>query len=170
MIKKACLVFSTILLTTFSLAHAEIRVAVVDVPRVLAESAKGQAVRQQLEGEAKKKEASLKSQKAELDNLKKQLSSQSGVLAADVMEEKSSSLQKKEREFARRLQDAREEVAKRNQGEVSKILKDVESIIKKIADEDKYDLILERDGRIVLFASKEYDITEEVVARLNKGK
>lgn len=143
---------------------------VVDVPRVLQDSIAGKALRKTLETETKKREAKLQKDKVDIQKLREDVSKQSSVLSSEALADKQRSLEKREKDFARRLQDEREELGKYNGELLGKLVKEIDAVIKKIAADNGYPLVLERDQRIVLYVADRFDITPQVIEELNERK
>jgi len=139
----------------------------VDMQRVISESSLGIAAKSSLESEAKKKQESLGAQKAELDKLKGELQSQAAVLSQAAVDEKKNALEKRARDFERSIQDNREEMMRKQGAAIEKIVAQAQQIIKDLAAENKYKMIIEKDARVVLYADPKLDVTSQVVKALN---
>jgi len=139
----------------------------VDMQRIISESALGKAAKTSLEGEAKKRQAGLAAQKAELDKLKGELETQASVLSASATEEKRATLEKKAREFERTVQDQREELGRKQSAAIEKIVQQANQAINDLATKGKYKLILEKDSRVVLYSEPSLDITGEVLKAID---
>jgi Skp family chaperone for outer membrane proteins len=63
-----------------------------------------------------------------------------------------------------------QELAKANEKEIGKVIKQVNEVVKELSDKRGYAFVFEKDRQSVLFASSRIDITEEVVSELDKRK
>ncbi|WKZ56820.1 MAG: OmpH family outer membrane protein [Bdellovibrionota bacterium] len=149
---------------------APTEIYVVDVPRVLQESVPGKALRKNLEAETKKREARLQKDKLELQKMREDLGKQSGVLSNEALLEKQRSFERREKEFARKLQDEREDLGKYNGEQLGKLVKEIDVVVKELAKQQGYPLVIEKDQRIVLYVDDQFDITEQVIEAVNKRK
>lgn len=145
-------------------------VAVVDMQRVINESIIGKAAKTNLESEVKKREGSLEKLKNDVASMRAELEKQVSVLSGAALDEKKGALERKEREFSRLLQDQREELAKKNRIEIGRVVEEIQKVIKGLADDQGYDLVLEKGDRTILYSSAKFDITGKVVEKLDATK
>ena len=68
-----------------------------------------------------------------------------------------------EREFHRKRREYEEDVNRRRNEELASVVERAQKAIKKIAEDEKYDLVVQE----VLFSSPRVDITEKVIKTLN---
>lgn len=141
---------------------------VVDIQKVLEDSIAGKAARNDLEAELKKRQARAEVERTKLVDLQKTTEKQVALLSPDAAEQKVENLKKKQREFARMIQDEKEEIAALKERKLGKIVDLIDGVIDEIADEQEYPIVLEKDPRVILYSSEQYDITEKVLSRLNK--
>lgn len=151
-------------------AEALKSVHVVDMQKVINDSIAGKAARNDMEGEIKKKEGALQKMQNDLKSMKEDLDKQSALLSADALKGKQDTFAKKEREFQRAFQDNREDLGKRNNEAIGKIVKEIDAIIKDLAASKGYQLVVEKDTRFVIYADPEFDITDQVIKALDSKK
>ena len=77
---------------------------------------------------------------------------------------------KKQLELQRAYQDAQEELAKANEQEISKVVGEIQSVVKEVAKERNLRFVFEKDRQTVLYASDRIDISADVVKILDKKK
>lgn len=140
---------------------------VVDMQKVISESSAGQAARTVIEGEAKKREGKIRGLNAELEKNRAEFEKQSSLLAAEALQSRREALIKREREVAREIQDAQEDLQRKNNSEISKLVGQIRGIVAELAEKQKLPIVLERDERLVLFVNSQYDLTPEVIKILN---
>ena len=51
---------------------------------------------------------------------------------------------------------------------MEKVLKLINQAIKDVSDKNKYKIVLEKDLRVVVYADKKYDISDEVIKTMNE--
>jgi outer membrane protein len=163
------------LLALLALVHAQPVVAsepvyVVDMQKIISESIMGKAAKADMEVELKKREGSLTKAQNDLKALKADLDKQASVLSKDAIKSKQETLMNKDREFQKNFQENREALAKKNNEAISTIVKEIDQIVKELAKENSYKLILEKDQRFVLFIDDQYDLTDKVIKILNDKK
>ena len=71
-----------------------------------------------------------------------------------------------EKEIQRKQRQAREDLTQRKNEELAAVVEKARAVIKKIAVEEKFDLILENS----VYASPNIDITQKVIKALNDQK
>lgn len=149
--------------------EAPLRIAVVDLDTVVAESPAGKALQ-------KKLEAFQQQAKAELDALNSAAASirqRATEGANSLSEEELANLQKqfedKQIEM-RRLQDDKQRQGQKMQNEgLAEIERLLGPVFEKVRAEGNYDLILNRVPGVVVMANPRIDITRQVIERLEAG-
>jgi outer membrane protein len=71
-----------------------------------------------------------------------------------------------DKEFQRKQREFREDLNQRRNEELASVVERANRVIKQIAEQDKYDLILQES----VFASARIDLTEKVLRTLNAAK
>jgi len=151
-------------------AVADIKIGVVDSQRVINDSIVGKAARSNVEAELKKGQGRLAQLKTDFEKAQSDLQKQASVLSGSAVEEKKDALEKKRREFDRAAQDLREEVMRKNDSEISKVVNEISTIVKALAKDSGYTFIFERDKDSVVYASDAIDLTATIVKELDKKK
>ena len=165
------LVFAVTSLSALSPAFADKpRYAVVDTQRVINESIIGQASRNTIEAQVKKEQGKLALLKSEFEKQRGELEKQGSILSESALAEKQEALNKKGVELQRQAQDIQEDLARKNEAEISKLVGQVGSVVKDIAAERGYTFVFERDKQSVVYASEDIDITSEVIKILDEKK
>jgi len=145
----------------------ELRVATVDMDRILNETTEAQAKRKELDKMKEQKKAGLETQKKTLTQLEAKLKGQKVNAASKEADD----FRARARDFSRLAHDAEEDL-KREYLRTTKILIDkAQKIIDAYAAEQKFNLVLERgktQRSTVLYSNNSMDITDEVIARMNK--
>lgn len=150
-------------------AHAVepgLKIGVVDTERIMRESAPADRVKKKIE-----KEFSGRDQ--DLQKLAKQAKDLQTALEKDSVTMSDSDRQAKEREIAaltrdlqRKDRELREDFNRRRNEELSGMLDQINKTIKKLAEADKYDLILQD----AVYRSPKVDITDKVLKALAEAK
>ncbi|MBX7229094.1 MAG: OmpH family outer membrane protein [Burkholderiaceae bacterium] len=149
-----------------SAAAQDYKIGFVNSDRVLREAAPAQAAQQKLEAEFSKRGK-------ELEDIAQRLKNQSDKLEKDgaVMPEAERSKRQREfadadRDFQRKRREYQEDLAQRRNEEVAAVVERANRVIKQIAEQEKYDLILQD----AIYFSSKIDITEKVIRALNGSK
>lgn len=140
----------------------EYKIGYVDLAKVFDEYKKTKDSEKGLEEKGKAKEADRKKMVDELRKLKDEqalLSDKARLEKQTVIDNKIKALQ----DFDRKMRD---DLMKERNDLLGGILKDIESVVTAYAKESGYDLVL--NSRMLLYGAEQYDITAEVLNRLNK--
>ncbi|SFN22351.1 periplasmic chaperone for outer membrane proteins Skp [Formivibrio citricus] len=143
---------------------ADYKVAVVDVERIMRES--GPAVRA-----TKKLEKEFEARRAEMQRIATQGKALETILSRNNISEterkaKERELVKLNQDYQRLQREFNEDRNTRMNEEIAAIQERARSAIKRIAETEKYDLILTEQE--VLFRSRRLDITEKIIKQLDE--
>ena len=121
------------------------RIGFVNTERILRESNIAKAAQQKLEQEFSRRDKDMQEMAARLKQRE----------LADL-----------DKEFQRKQREFREDLNQRRNEELASVVERANRVIKQIAEQDKYDLILQES----VFASARIDLTEKVLRTLNAAK
>ncbi|HSM00459.1 MAG TPA: OmpH family outer membrane protein [Candidatus Limnocylindria bacterium] len=146
-----------------------LKVAVIDVNKVLNESEAGKVARKKMEDryEELKKRIDVLSEEAR--KMKEDLDKQKILLSKEKLKAKEEALGGKVAELRKVSQESETEMQSRQRDLTRDVLKIVEGQVDKIVKEEKIDLLLERSSGVVHF-DPSLDITAKVLALVNKEK
>jgi len=141
-------------------------VAVVDMQRVLLESAAGRSIQTQLEGERRK----IRDQVAKLDDELKatenEIKRQRSVMAPDAVNQQVQGFQRKQADAQRVVQERQEAFTKGQNDAVNVVGDNMRDIVQQLAAERHIGLIVRKEV-VLSMADKNMDITDDVIQRLN---
>jgi outer membrane protein len=140
-----------------------VRIAFIDVQRVLARSAAGVAARDQLEREKAAMQREMDAKRVELEKLRDELEKKGPLMAADARRDKQEQFERKRRDAARLMDDYQKELEKKEQQLLQRVLQDLSGVIDRVGKERGCYLIVEKRGASVLYASNEADLTDEII-------
>lgn len=146
---------------------ADLKIGYVDLQKALNESEGGKKAKNELEGVIKSKQVLIDEKGKDIERLKEELGKQSSVLSADALKSKQNELDRKMRDYQRYVQDAQDEVKKKEFELTKEILLELKGIVDDIGKNEKYLIILEKAEGVVLYADTAIDITERVIKRYN---
>ncbi|MCB0355200.1 MAG: OmpH family outer membrane protein [Bdellovibrionales bacterium] len=145
-------------------------VYVVDIQQVLSESIAGKASKTDLEAEIKQIERQIDVKKRELLEYQSKIAQQQTLLSKSALEEKGEEFRKREKEVARFIKDQQDEISRKRDKVIARLVGEVDGVISELALKSSYKIVLERDPRLVLYVNKDFDLTDEVIERLNQKK
>ena len=144
------------------------RIVVLNIQKVLATSKSGRQAKGVLEKKMKELQQSFKKEEDELLALQKEIEKKSSAWSDEMREQKAMEFRKKRRALREKQEDASLELKKLKEKQLGPILKDLEQVVKKLAKEKGYRIVLPRES--VLHVAPDADITEEVTAALDALK
>ena len=170
MIRKFLVIcLSVFLLLPLSVAaETEIfKIGYVVVEKVLKEAPQTAASNKKLEKEFKSRTDGLQKKVKAIQKQEKDFNKNSVTLSASDRQKAQKKIQNSKIEIQRIERELREDIDIRRREEIGKLQQKINEAIEDLAAKEKYDLILYQG---VAFASKEIDITNELIKVLGKTK
>lgn len=147
------------------------KVGAINIEGAIFGSNEGQKEIQSLQKKFEPKQAELKQQNDELDQLKKQLNTQQEKLNEEALANLKKQIETKQKSFDRSMQDAQEEFGSQQQDIAGKILQKMAPVIMKYAQENGFGMIVDTSKpwpqSPILVAGEGVDITKPVVDLYN---
>ncbi|HKA39657.1 MAG TPA: OmpH family outer membrane protein [Burkholderiales bacterium] len=145
---------------------ADVKIGFVDVERIRRESAPAERASRQLEKEFAPRAQDLQRREGQLKSLQGSLEKEAMTMAESERRAKEQELQRMTVDFQRVQREYREDLNLRRNQELAKLFEVADGVIKKIAEADKFDLIVQE----AVFRSSRIDITDRVLKALAEGK
>ncbi len=146
---------------------AETKIAVLDMKEVLSTSTAGKKAQGVIEQKMKSLQSSFKADETSLVALQDEMKAKGSVWDDSVKQKKVTEYQQKRRNLVEKQESANQELKKLREQHVNPILKKLEDIVGEVASSGGYSVVLPRN--VVLFSADSVDITDKVVAELNKA-
>jgi len=150
-------------------AAPEVRIAVVDMDRVMAESDLGKVEQAGIDKLKAERTALINAKQKELDGMEDQIRNASLSWSDEKREEQSRQYEVRRVELRRLNEDATRDVQAEFNKSMTKLQKAALGITAAIGREKGYTLVLEKNTVPVLYASDSVDITTDVLLRLNSS-
>lgn len=162
------LVVTIFVITAFTVPAyaADVKIGVINIPKVLALSEPGKKAEKELTDKLKSVKASVDRELASYESMKSAFEKEALTLSDTVRAERARKIQDKELRVKRMLQDYELEFQKMRQELFKKILLDIKAIVLKLGKDEGYTLIL--DSSTVLYFPDSIDLTNQVIKELNK--
>jgi len=151
-------------------ASAEIKIGYIDTVKIFAnykETIEAEEIYKK-EVEVWKKQA--EEMETELARMREEIQSQSLMLSAEKLEEKRLVFDQRMKDYQKYMQDIfgeTGEAARRNKELTEPIVEKINGIIEKVADEEGFTLVLDSSQGVIVYADKEIDITDMIIAKLD---
>ena len=145
-------------------AHAqEARIAAVNSDRILRESAAAKAAQVKLEAEFAKRDKDLADMAQKLKSMSDSLDKNGASMSPTDRAQKQRDLSQLDTDFQRKQREFREDLNQRRNEELAQVLERANRVIRSIAEQRKYDLIVQE----AVYVNPRIDITDEVLKALN---
>lgn len=165
MIKLSSLLALTLFFgITASAGAADIKIGVVNIPRVLKDSPQSVAASTRMEKEFSKRQGELVKRQRELQEQEEKYNRDSAVMSQQERQSTEKDLVSRGRELKRLQDEFREDYELRNKEETEQVQRVVIQAIDALVKEEGYDLVL---GEGVIYG-KPLDITDKLLERLKK--
>ncbi len=149
-------------------AAEPLKIGYVDMQRALNQCAAGQEAKKVITGEVEKMHNALSGRQKELEKLKEDLEKRGLVMNEAVRREKEKDYQAKLRDLQRMQRDFEEDVRRKDREFSERVLRELEKIVKKIGEDEKYTVILERNQPTIIYISNALELTDEVIKIVNQ--
>jgi Skp family chaperone for outer membrane proteins len=174
--KGKIFVLVLVFLTAFALAfmsvptfaQTSLKIAVADTDKVFKESIWGKKAIEQLERETEEWQKKGEQLDREIATAEEKLAKQQAFLDNKEEEQRlQNEIEMKRMEGRDLIQQGNARLAEKRQNLLEPILEEIRDLIKKLAIEENYDILLEKQ-LFVLYLDPEYDITNRIVVMLDK--
>ncbi|HET9023325.1 MAG TPA: OmpH family outer membrane protein [Burkholderiaceae bacterium] len=154
------------LIASTPLARAQdLKIGVVNSDRILRDSTPARAAMQKLEGEFSKRDREMQEMGARLKSSAERFEKDAPVMTETDRSRRQRELAEMDREFQRKQREFREDFNQRRNEELQALLERTNRIIRQMAEQEKYDLIVQE----AVYFNPRIDITERVLRALNNG-
>lgn len=163
MMKKALLIAT--LLLPFGAALADIKIAVVNVPRLLEEAPQAKTAMKALQDEFAPRQRDIMKQQQDLKNKEDKLNRDGAVMAEAERRNSEKDLREGQRDLQRKQNEYVEDLNLRRNEELGKLQRSLLQEVQGFAKSSGYDLVV---GDGVLYAKEALDITPQVLSALQQ--
>ncbi len=151
-------------LTMLSTAQAQdFRVGFVNTDRIFREANSAKAAQTKLEQEFSKRQKDLEDMGANLKGQSEKFEREAPTLAESQRAARQKQLVELDRDFQRKQREFQEDLNSRKNEELQLVLERANKVVKQVAEQEKYDVILQE----AVYINPKYDITDKVIRALN---
>jgi len=144
----------------------EFRVGFVNTDRIFREANTAKAAQAKLETEFSKREKDLNDLGAGLKTASERFEREAPTLAETQRAQRQKQLVDQDREFQRKRREFQEDLNARKNEELQQVLERANRVVRQVAEQEKYDLILQE----AVYINPKHDITDKVIKALNAVK
>jgi outer membrane protein len=164
---RQCLVFLLAALALSAQAQAEdFRVGFVNTDRIFREANTAKAAQAKLEQEFSRREKELNDLGNALKTASEKFEREAPTLAESQRQQRQRQLIEQDREFQRKRREFQEDLNARKNEELQQVLDRANRVVKQVAEQEKYDLILQE----AVYINPKHDITDKVIRALNAAR
>lgn len=166
MILMSALVFG------LSFAHAEFKMAYLDIQKAIQSSNAGKKAKENLQGEADKKNKELEKKKNDIEKMREDFEKKASVMSEDARKRKEAELQEEMMKWNQSASKAQTDLQKKEGELLTPIVEKMKKVVEKVAKEKGYSMVIQsnQNAQIVLYAATDLDITEAVIKAFNAEK
>jgi len=144
----------------------ELKIGFVSTERIMRESVAAKAAETRLTQEFAKRDKELQELGAKLKATADKLDKDGPVLSEAEKARQQRDLQEMDREFQRRRREFQEDLNQRKNEELQSLLERAQRIVRQLAEQEKYDVILQD----AVYVGPRADVTDKVLKTLDAGK
>jgi outer membrane protein len=146
-------------------ALAQGKIGVVQIERIVRDSAPAMRAQKKLEAEFAKREQELQKQSDQLKRMQDDLEKEGVTMSEAQRRNRERDFNDQSREFQRKQREYREDVNQRRNEELAQVIDHANRVIRQIAEAEKYDIIFQEAA----YANPRIDITDKVIKAM-EGK
>lgn len=151
-----------------TLAHAEVKIGYVDLQKAIQSTSAGKKAKTELESEFNKRKKDIESKEVDIKKMTEDLEKKKAVLSEEAFQKKQVDVQEEMMKYRDLVGKNQLEIQKKERDLTAPILEKMRTIIDKMAKDDSYTVILEKNEQSVLWVKGDVDITEKVVKEFEK--
>ena len=150
-------------------ANAETKIGFVDMKAVIAKSEPGMKAMESLKSQFKDMKGNLDAQKKSLDTLKEELQKQAMMLSQEAKMEKENQYKRKIRDFQDMGQNYQQKLQQAEQNLSKPIIEKLLTILQEYGKKNGYTAIFDKQGSAIMYHEASTDLTDAIIAELNKA-
>ena len=144
----------------------EFRVGFVNTDRIFREANTARAAQTKLEQEFSRREKELNELGGALKSASERFEREAPTLSEQQRAQRQRQLIDQDREFQRKRREFQEDLNARKSEELQQVLDRANRVVRQVAEQEKYDLILQE----AVYINPKHDITDKVIRALNAAR
>jgi outer membrane protein len=142
-------------------AHADIKLAYVDIQRALNECRNGKTAKEEFRTRVQRLEGQLEGEQNQVQSLKDELEKKGPLMQPDERQNLEDQYQRKVSQFQDDYKNSRDELQQRDNEMTGEIVRDIAVVVRQIGIKNGYTMVLEKGS--LLWATANIDITDQVI-------
>jgi outer membrane protein len=157
-----------LLALTAGAAWAELKIAVLDTERALAESEEAKVLLQQIQSELQKEQDEVRGLGEQIVALQEKLQKDGEVMSATEQRKVQKDIEDKQIDYQFLVNKLQKEVNDRRQELLGQMLPKIDKVLKDLIELEGYDMIMQRGN--LYYVNSKHDITRKVTEKLNENR
>jgi outer membrane protein len=171
--KKNIYLITVFILISFVLMNikgytTESKIGFINLPEIMKNTNAGKNAAKEFKQLYDKKREAIVAAEKELKNLKAELDKQGPIMTKSAHGEKETTYGKKLRDYKLLVEDTNKELKVRDREVTSKLIPEITKIVRKVAEKEKYTLVIDIASMPVPYYAKERDFSNKVIEEFNK--
>ena len=168
--KNICLIAGVALLifVLSNVSFAADKIGFINMQQIIQSSNAGKKAAAEFKQIFEKKQTSIKAMENDVKKIKDELDKQSSVMTASARNDKETTYQRKLRDYQILVDDTNKELQKRDQEYSQKLIPEILKVVRSIAENEKYTLVLDISTMPLPYHDKSVDISKKVIDEFNK--
>jgi outer membrane protein len=142
-------------------AHAEDKLAFVDIQRALNDCHNGKVARAEFKTRLQRVQSQLEREQSEVQSLKDEIEKKGSLMQPDERQSVENEYAKKLRDFQADYKTSSDELQQRDRQMTGAIVRDLAMVVQQIGRRDGYTMVMEKGS--LLWATPSIDITDQVI-------
>ncbi|HEY1852819.1 MAG TPA: OmpH family outer membrane protein [Candidatus Binataceae bacterium] len=148
-------------IATVAPAHADVKLAYVDIQRALNDCRNGKAAKAEFRGRLQRVQEQLEGEQSEVQRLKDELEKKGPLMQPDQRQSLEEQYSRKLRDFQDDYKSTRESLQEKDNEITGAIVRDLATIVRQIGVKNGYTMVMEKGN--LLWATPATDITDDVI-------
>jgi outer membrane protein len=141
----------------------EFRIGFVNTDRILRDANASKTAQSRLEQEFSKRDKEINDLQASLKTGSERFERDAPTLSESQRQQRQRQLADQDRELQRKRREFQEDLGARRNEELQQVLERANRVVKQVAEQEKYDLVLQE----AVYINPKHDITDKVIRALN---
>ncbi|GAB4393001.1 MAG: hypothetical protein Tsb005_09410 [Gammaproteobacteria bacterium] len=148
-----------------NVSASNLKIAVIDFREIVREAPEGKAIANKLKADFKPRQEKIVAKNKEIEAKIKKLKRDAAVMSADDREKLQGQILAERRDLQRMQEDMQQDLSLERERAMEKFLDHIEKAVKKVAKNEHYDLILQKNT--VPYSASQLDVTKQVLKELS---
>ena len=148
---------------------AESKIGFINLREIMQSSNAGKKAGEEFKKLFDKKREDIAAAERDLKKLKDELDKQGPIMTENARREKGTAYQRKLRDYQLLVEDTNKELKLSDREVTGKLIPEITKAVRKVAEKEKYTLVIDIAGMPVAYYAKERDFSNKVIEEFNKS-